>query len=93
MMNDRSPLRAKKESQRMATINMPKKDDRDDEPLQKGQRRAPMERYRLQVDRQIKNTFASFEEAEKAGKAIKKAYPIVQVSIYDSQESQQTVLG
>ena len=76
----------------MATINMPKKDDRDDEPLQKGQRRAAMERYRLQVDRQIKNTFTSFAEAEKAGKAIKKAYPIVQVSIYDSQESQQTVL-
>lgn len=76
----------------MATINMPKKETGDDEPPRTGQGRAPMQRYRLQVDRQIKATFASLEEAEKAGKAIKKAHPIVQVSVYDSQESQQTVL-
>ena len=76
----------------MATINMPKKESADDEPLRVDQKRPAMERYRLQVDRQIKATFATSEEAEKAGRAIKKAHPIVRVSIYDARESQQTVL-
>jgi hypothetical protein len=79
----------------MATINMPKKDkEQNDEvlPPRIGQSRVPLERYRLQVDRQIKDSFASLEEAEETGKAIKKAHPILQVSIYDSQQSQQIVL-
>jgi hypothetical protein len=46
----------------------------------------------LQVDRQTKATFTSLSDAEKAGRNIKKAHPIVQVSIYDAEESQQTLL-
>ena len=43
-------------------------------------------------DRQTKATFASLADAEKAGRDIKKAHPIVQVSVYDAQEGEQTLL-
>ncbi len=51
-----------------------------------------MERYRLQVDRQTKNSYATHDAAEAAGAAIKKAHPVVQVSIYDAKDSEITVL-
>ena len=38
-------------------------------------------RFRLQVDRQAKASYATYEAAEKAG--IKKAHPILQVAVYD----------
>ena len=41
-------------------------------------------RYRLQVDRQTKESYATAEAAEAAGMAIKKAYPILHVSVYDA---------
>ena len=37
-------------------------------------------RFRLQVDRQTKASYATYEAAEAAGKAIKKDYPILQVA-------------
>ena len=40
-------------------------------------------RFRLQVDRQTKASYATYEAAEAAGKAIKKDYPILQVAVYD----------
>ena len=43
-------------------------------------------RYLLQVDRQTKSSYATAEFAEAAGLAIKTGHPIVQVSIYDSDE-------
>jgi hypothetical protein len=78
----------------MATINMPKKEKESAEAVSPpaSQARAPLGRFRLQVDRQTKSAFASLSDAEKAGRAIKKAHPVVQVSIYDAEESQQTVL-
>jgi hypothetical protein len=85
----------------MATINMPKKElnlpkkeagAAEAEPLKIDQRRAALSRYWLQVDRQTKASFDSMEEAEKRGSAIKKANPFVQVSVYDAQEHQQTIL-
>lgn len=42
--------------------------------------------FRLQVDRQTKASYATREAAEKAGLAIKKAYPILQVVVYDAAE-------
>ena len=78
----------------MATINMPKKEKDSGEAvlLPASQARAPLGRFRLQVDRQTKAAFSSVSDAENAGRAIKKAHPVVQVSIYDAEESQQTVL-
>jgi hypothetical protein len=57
-----------------------------------GQSRPVLGRFRLQVDRQIKSTFESAADAETAGQAIKKAHPLVQVSIYDAVESAQRIL-
>lgn len=77
----------------MATISMPKKDKAAEPEIVKAtQTRPTLARYRLQVDRQTKATFASLEEARTAGKAIKKAYPVVQVSIYDAELSAQASL-
>jgi hypothetical protein len=76
----------------MATISMPKKESAETVSPPASQARAPLGRFRLQVDRQTKATFASLSDAEKAGRNIKKTHPIVQVSIYDAEESQQTLL-
>jgi hypothetical protein len=81
----------------MATIGMPKntpnKESSESVSPPASQARAVLARFRLQVDRQTKAAFATLSEAEKAGQQIKKAYPLVQVSIYDAEESGQTVLG
>jgi hypothetical protein len=74
----------------MATkkINMPPKEAvLEEAPVRKGQLRPTQERYLLQVDRQTKRSFADVEEAKKAGEAVKKGYPMVMVSIYDTAES------
>ncbi|MFA6265451.1 MAG: hypothetical protein WC670_07025 [Pseudolabrys sp.] len=77
----------------MTTISMPKKEKAaEPETVRMSQVRPPLARYRLQVDRQTKATFASLDEARTAGKAIKKAYPVVQVSIYDAELSAQASL-
>ena len=49
------------------------------------QRRRPEAgQFLLQVDRQTKASFVTLEAAEKAGLVIKKNFPVVRVSIYDS---------
>ena len=48
-------------------------------------------RYLLQVDRQTKGSYAEMEAAQAAALAIKKSYPIVQVSVYDSVEHTYTM--
>jgi hypothetical protein len=48
------------------------------------QRRKPEPgQFRLQVDRQTKASFSTYEAAEQAGMDIKKGHPIVRVSVYD----------
>jgi hypothetical protein len=49
-------------------------------------------RYLLQVDRQTKGSYTTAESAAAAGMAIKTGYPLVQVSVYDSVECQNTLL-
>lgn len=61
----------------------------DDVVLKVDQKRPAMGRFQLQVDRQTKSTFESLDDAVKAGQAIKAAYPVVQVCVYDAQESVQ----
>jgi len=51
------------------------------------QRKQPEQRFRLQVDRQTKRSFPTLKAAAEAGLVIKKAHPIVQVSIYDAVEA------
>jgi hypothetical protein len=70
---------------------MPKKEKAsDDDVLAISQARPKLDRYLLQVDRQTKFSYATLEEAEKVGRAIKKQYPVVKVSVYDSVESGST---
>ncbi len=82
-----------KETKTLTTkMTMPKKDAEDSAPITIGQGRITMERYRLQVDRQTKMSYTTHDAAEAAGAAIKKAHPIVQVTIYDSKDSEITIL-
>jgi fructosamine-3-kinase len=49
-------------------------------------------RYFLKVDRQTKGSYTTAETAQAAALAIKKNYPIVQVSIYDSVDNSSTLV-
>jgi hypothetical protein len=60
------------------------------EPL--GQRKRPESRFCLQVDRQTKASYATYEAAERAALVIKKGHPIVRVAIYDTVESVNKVI-
>jgi hypothetical protein len=51
-----------------------------------------LHRYRLQVDRQTKSSFEDKDAAEKAGKAIKKAHPVVQVTVYDAEGEGRVII-
>ena len=62
-------------------------------PLAVDQRKQAEQRYRLQVDRQTKRSFDSLEAAAEAGTVIKKAHPIVQVSIYDAIDCVNQLIG
>jgi hypothetical protein len=49
-------------------------------------------RFRLQVDRQTKASYATYEAAEAAGLGIKKEHPLVQVAVYDGVESVNKII-
>jgi hypothetical protein len=49
-------------------------------------------RFRLQVDRQTKGSYATYEAAETAGTGTKKHYPILQVAVYDSVGNMNKVI-
>ena len=56
-------------------------------------RKAPADgRFRLQVDRQTKESYTTYEAAEAAGLAIKKDYPILQVVVYDRVEGVNKII-
>jgi len=52
-----------------------------------------LERYRLQVDGQIKSSFAVSEPAHAAGSAVKKRFPIVRVTVHDAVNGETTVIS
>jgi hypothetical protein len=68
------------------TLRRPERPDQDDASKPKGQTRPIEKRFLLKVDGQVKCSFDSGEAAKTAGTAIKKAYPIVVVTVVDSQE-------
>ena len=54
-------------------------------PAQIGQGKRPDSgQFRLQVDRQTKASYGTYEAAEQAGLAIKQGRPILQVAVYDA---------
>ena len=56
-------------------------------------RRPEIGQFRLQVDRQTKASFTTYEAAEQAGMIIKKAHPVVRVAVYDAATSINRILG
>lgn len=67
------------------TMKAPSRDETiEQKPV--GQSRPKEERYMLRVDNQAKRSFESKESAMTAGDVIKKAFPIVMVSVFDSKD-------
>ena len=56
------------------------------------QRRPENARFLLQVDRQTKTSFSTYEAAEKAGLVIKKKFPVVRVAVYDAISGENKIL-
>jgi hypothetical protein len=58
------------------------------------QRKRPeVGRFLLQVDRQTKGSYPTAETAKSAALAIKKEYPLLHVTVYDTLESATSVIG
>jgi hypothetical protein len=55
-------------------------------------KRPEIGRFWLQVDRQTKGSYATIEAAKTAGMVVKKSHPILQVAVYDSVDSVNTLL-
>ena len=75
-------------------IKMPGKDNSDKEAEEVfSQRKRPESgRYLLQVDKQTKGSYKTPEAAQSAALEIKRAYPIIQVSIYDSVDNSASLI-
>jgi hypothetical protein len=58
----------------------------DDASKPKTQARPTEERFLLRVDGQIKRSFSSKEAAATAGAVVKKAYPVVVVTVVDREK-------
>ena len=70
----------------LARPTLTKRPDQDDNQKPPGQARPTEERFLLRVDGQIKRSFSSKEPAITAGSAIKKAYPVVMVTVVDTED-------
>jgi hypothetical protein len=71
------------------------KESESQDPAQElfSQRRKPdVGQFRLQVDRQTKASFATYEAAEAAGLVIKSEHPVVRVAVYDAVESVNRII-
>ena len=74
-------------------MKMPEKAAAEPEEHLSQRKRPEVGRYLLQVDRQTKGSYRTAESAESAGLAIKKEYPILHVTVYDSVDFANTVLA
>ncbi len=72
------------------TLKKPTDETADEKRLD--QSRPKEERFILRVDGQMKRSFSSKESAMTDGAAIKKAYPIVMVTILDTQDGSIEVI-
>jgi hypothetical protein len=70
----------------LARPRLTKRPDQDDGQKPVGQARPTEERFLLRVDGQTKRSFSSKETAATAGAAVKKAYPVVMVTIVDTED-------
>jgi hypothetical protein len=70
----------------LARPRLTKRPDQPSAEKPKDQARPAEQRFLLQVDGQTKRSFSSKEPAATAGAAAKKAYPVVMVTIVDSED-------
>lgn len=79
---------------RKQTTTVMMKQDREeyiDEPV--GQKQKPdTGQFRLQVDRQTKRSYATYDEAVQDGTVIKNSYPLLRVAVYDRVASTETII-
>jgi len=71
----------------------PKRPTNEASNAERARQRQPEEsRFRLQVDRQTKGSYPTRAAAKEAAIAIKRAYPVVQVAVFDAEEGQSEVI-
>jgi hypothetical protein len=70
----------------LARPTLTKRPDQDDGDKPIGQTRPTEQRFLLRVDGQTKRSFSSKELAATAGAAVKKAYPVVMVTVVDAED-------
>jgi len=70
------------------TLTRPVRDD----TTPKTQARPKEERFLLRVDGQVKCSFGGKEDAASAGAKIKKAYPIVVVTVVDTKDGTTEII-
>src|SRR5262245_29961937 len=75
-----------------STLKRPERPDQDEPARPKGQTRPIEERFLLRVDGQTKCSFSSKETAI-AGAKIKKAYPLVVVTVVDTEEHTTEIIN
>jgi hypothetical protein len=75
------------------TLTKPPRRDQDDISTPKGQARPVDKRFLLKVDGQIKTSFDTKEPAATAGAAIKKAFPVVLVTVTDSEKDSTEIIN
>ena len=73
------------------TISMPSAPEETVPERVTQRKQADSGRFRLQVDRQTKGSYATYEAAETAGTGTKKHYPILQVAVYDGVEMNKVI--
>ena len=70
----------------LARPTLTKRPDQDDGDKPVGQTRPTEQRFFLRVDGQTNRSFSSKELAATAGVAVKKAYPVVMVTVVDAKD-------
>ena len=77
----------------LARPTLRKPPDQDDLSRPKTQARPTEDRFLLRVDGQIKRSFSGKEDAASAGAKIKKAYPVVVVTVVDTEEHTTEIIN
>jgi hypothetical protein len=79
---------------RKETTTTTMKQDREEHLEERvGQQQKPdIGQFRLQVDRQTKRSYATYDAAVQDGLAIKSSYPLLHVAVYDRLASAETII-
>jgi hypothetical protein len=76
-----------------ARPTLTKSRDQDNSSTPKSQARPVDKRFLLRVDGQVKTSFGTKEPAVTAGAAIKKAFPIVVVTVVDTEQGTTEIIN